>query len=95
ALAHYHAGHYPEAIRVMESATTGRFDLRGSAVLTASLARLGRLEEAREIFPPEQQKRSARLRGELAPYARDADRQDFLEALRMAGVQEEALERIS
>jgi tetratricopeptide (TPR) repeat protein len=94
ALAHYYAGHYAEAIRVIENAA-GRLDVRASAVMAASLARLGNLEQARAAFPPEQRERAARMRGQVTPYADEADRQRLLDGLRLAGVEEAFLVRIS
>lgn len=94
ALAHYHAGQYAEAIQHAEGAIALR-DARAPAVLAASLVRLGRLDEAREAFSPEVQDRTMRMRSpRLSPYARPADREDLVEALRRAGVGGDLLERI-
>ena len=82
ALAHFHAGAYGEAVRRAEDAVALR-DLRAPVVLAAGLARLGRMDEARRAMPAGAPK--------PAPYARAADRANFLEALRLAGLQGPAL----
>ncbi|HSV03010.1 MAG TPA: adenylate/guanylate cyclase domain-containing protein [Phenylobacterium sp.] len=95
ALAHFHAGQYEAAIRHAESATA-LHDLRASGVIAASLVRLGRLEEAQAAFASEDQDRARRTRvPRLSPYARPADRDGFVEALKVAGVGDSLLERIS
>jgi adenylate cyclase len=92
ALAHFHAGAYAEAVRRAEDAVALR-DLRAPVVLAAGLARLGRLGEARRAGGSPN---IAGLRlAKLAPYARAADRADFLDALRLAGLQGPALAAIN
>jgi len=81
ALAHYHAGDYELA-----AATARQREGRAPLVLAASLARLGRSEEARAILTEEARRRALKmLAGRRIPYAREADLQDLLEALRLAG----------
>ncbi|THD77905.1 MAG: tetratricopeptide repeat protein [Phenylobacterium sp.] len=94
AAAHYHTGHYEEAERAAENAFA-RHDARGAAVLAASLARLGRIEEARNAFPSHLQPTIALLRGQMTTYARPADREDLLDGLRLAGIDVGSLEGIS
>ena len=95
ALAHFHAGQYEEAIRQAEMAGA-LHDARAPGIIAASLVRLGRIEEAQAAFAPEDQDRARRLRvPRLSPYARPADREGFVEALRAAGVGDGLLERIS
>lgn len=93
ALAHFHAGAYAEAARHADDAAE-RLAVRARAIQAASLARMGRLEEARAVFPPAVQARVQRWTVRLAPYAQPGDRADFVAALRMAGVAEEALAAI-
>ncbi|WP_372785735.1 adenylate/guanylate cyclase domain-containing protein [Phenylobacterium sp.] len=85
ALAHYHAGQFEDAIRHAESATAMR-DVRGAGILAASLARSGRLDEARRAFPPQLEQLAAGRQMRPGPYARESDREDFIEGLRLAGV---------
>ena len=85
ALAHYHAGTFEDAIRHAESATAMR-DIRGAGILAASLARLGRLDEARRAFPPQLEQLAAGRQMRPGPYARESDREDFIEGLRLAGI---------
>lgn len=94
ALAHFHAGAYAEAARHADDAA-GRLAVRARAIQAASLARMGRLDEARAAFPPELQAFVQRWRVRLAPYARAADREDFVSALRLAGASDDALAAIS
>ena len=85
ALAHFHAGAYDlaadrarEAIRQNEA--------RGPLVLAASLARLGRHEEARALIDDPIRTRAQKLIARSRPlYAHAAELQDFLDALRLAG----------
>jgi adenylate cyclase len=90
ALAHYHAGNYEEAARHAQAAVMHN-DLRASGLHGASLARLGRLEEARRAFSPEIQQRTSLLVRRLIPYARPQDFLDLLEGLRLAGLGEPLL----
>lgn len=96
ALSHYHASNYAEAIRCAQQALN-LHDFNARAVLAASLARLGRNEEARSTFaeylPLLSQQH--RLRVSLAPYARAADRDHLLEGLRLAGLNQERADAIA
>ncbi|MGD9980027.1 MAG: adenylate/guanylate cyclase domain-containing protein [Hyphomonadaceae bacterium] len=84
ALAHFHAGDYERAIsRAREAAR--QHDARAPLVLAASLARLGRLDEARTGASDAAQARAAKLIAKRNPYARLDDLQDFFDALRLAG----------
>jgi adenylate cyclase len=94
ALAHFHAGAYAEAARYADDAAE-RLAVRARAIQAASLARMGRLDEARAAFTPDLQARVERWRVRLAPYARTEDREDFVGALRLAGVGDVALAAIS
>lgn len=93
ALAHFHAGQYEPGIQQAEHAIA-LGDSRGPPLLVACLVRLGRMEEARSVWSPEVRRRAEQTRTRLSPYARASDRQDFVDALRLAGVQESILERI-
>ncbi|MGQ0531887.1 MAG: adenylate/guanylate cyclase domain-containing protein [Caulobacteraceae bacterium] len=83
-LAHYHAGDFETAAaRAQESVYLGF--AHGALALAASLARLDRVAAARAALEPPERA------GELAaglfiPYARNADYEDFLGALRLAGL---------
>jgi tetratricopeptide (TPR) repeat protein len=85
ALAHYHAGGFEDAIRHAESAAAMR-DIRGAGILAASLARIGRADDARRAFPPQLEQFAAAQHMRRAPYARESDREDFIEGLRLAGL---------
>jgi adenylate cyclase len=86
ALAHYHAGNYEDSARHARAAILLHYPL-AFGVLAASLARLGRMDQARDAivaFIPElrQQLKSGTLR--LAPYANAADQEHLSEGLRLA-----------
>ena len=85
ALAHFHAGHFEDAARIA-SEVHYLGDTRTAAVLAASLAKLGRFDEARAVLSASVQQRAASGPRMLIPYARPADFQDLLEALRLAGL---------
>jgi adenylate cyclase len=85
ALAHYHAGRFEDAIRHAESAAAVR-DIRGAGILAAGLARIGRTDDARRAFPPQLEQFAAAQHMRRAPYARESDREDFIEGLRLAGI---------
>ncbi len=84
ALAHYHAGAFETAAaRAQESVNLGF--AHGALAVAASLAKLNRLAAARAALgPPE--RADALAAGLFIPYARKADYQDFLDALRLAGL---------
>lgn len=85
ALAHFHAGAFElAAARAGEAAR--QHETRAPLVLAASLARLDRCEEARAVLTDEVQARAIKILGRRRiPYARQADLQDLLDALRLAG----------
>jgi TolB-like protein len=85
ALAHYHAGDYAEAVRQAERAAAIP-DIRGAGILAASLARMGRTDDARRAFPPQLEELAGAHQMRFAPYARESDREDFIEGLRLAGI---------
>ncbi len=87
ALAHYHAGDFAAAAQCASEATTFK-GARGTAILAASLARLGRADEARAALASDRLERSAFTRRRLIPYARVSDYQDLLAGLRLAGLGE-------
>jgi TolB-like protein len=83
ALAHYQAKNYVEAVARAKAATQHGF-IMGYALLAASLARLGRPEDARRAFTPEVRERLLRDAPRLAPYLHDLDRYHLWEGLLMA-----------
>jgi TolB-like protein/cytochrome c-type biogenesis protein CcmH/NrfG len=89
ALAYFHAGQYDEAVRHADRAVS-LLDVRALSVLAASLARLGRTEEARRVLPDP----LPPVGGRFGPYARSVDREALTGALRLAGVAEDALAMI-
>lgn len=93
ALAHFHAGAYAEAARHAEEAAE-RLAPRARAIQAASLVRMGWLDQARAVFPPALQTFEQGWKGRLAPYARAADREDLVSALRLAGVGEDVLSAV-
>jgi Flp pilus assembly protein TadD len=90
ALAHFHSGQYEEAARQGHAAMLHN-DLRAAGIEAASLARLGRVEEARRKFTPDVQMRAAKTVRRIIPYARPEDFFDLLDALRLAGLGEPIL----
>ncbi len=83
AVALYHCRRYDEAVtRARESLRFNRE--RRSYVLAASLARLGRYEEAVEALPTEDQKSNAVHRPMSASYARREDLDHWREGVRLA-----------
>ncbi len=72
ALAHYHAGNYKESLHNAEAAVHLR-DVRAQALMAASFARLGRIEEARGAlanFLPSPRATAVERAVPLAPYAK-------------------------
>jgi adenylate cyclase len=95
ALAHYHAGNYAESALKARTAAHLKY-MRGYAVLAASLARLGRPDEARdalEAYLPELRQQTASRTLRLVPYANPADRDDLFQGLRLAGLSADLLNR--
>jgi TolB-like protein/Flp pilus assembly protein TadD len=84
ALAHFHAGDYPESIAQAEAALRLN-DLGASPLLAAALARAGRLEEAARAYPPELRERLRARNVHPQPYANAADRDALMDAIRLAG----------
>lgn len=82
AIAEHHCGNFDRSIEHAQSALR-HDEWRAASVLGASLARLGRFDEARVAFPPET---LARLASEmrLLTYANPADLAYAVEGLRMA-----------
>lgn len=85
ALARYQARDYAEAIAPAQEAIRRGF-APGYVLLAATLARLGRLEEARAALPAGMLERFARDTPRLATYVNDADRDHFLGGVMLAGV---------
>lgn len=93
-LAHYHAGLYEAAIAHAQDAIH-LGDHRATPILAASLARLGRLEEARVVLSAQAQERTVAMASRrLIPYAHFSDFQDLLEGLRLAGLGEDFAARL-
>lgn len=94
ALAHYQARNYPEATRQAQAAVNLRHSA-AYAVAAASLARLGRNEEARSAlaaFLPGLQQQLASRTFRLVPYANAADQAHLFEGLRLAGLGQATLD---
>lgn len=90
ALAYFHAGQYEDAARRAQAALAHN-DLRAAGIEAASLARLGRVDEARRKFTPDVQARAAKTVRRIVPYRRPEDFLDLLDALRLAGLGEPIL----
>jgi TolB-like protein/class 3 adenylate cyclase len=84
ALAYYQAKNYEQAIVHAKAAIQNGFPA-GHGLLAASLARLGRLQEARNAFPDDMRQRAIHEGARLAAYLNDADRSHLLEGLMLAG----------
>jgi TolB-like protein len=96
ALAHYQARNYPEATLRAQAAISLRYST-ANAVAAASLARLGRKEEARsalEAFLPGFQQQLASRTIRLVPYANAADQAHLFEGLRLRGVGQAMLDAL-
>ncbi|HEY8614888.1 adenylate/guanylate cyclase domain-containing protein [Phenylobacterium sp.] len=83
AVAHFHAGEYPEAVAQAEAAQRLN-DLGAAPVLAAALVRAGRAEEAARAYPPELREKLRARGAHPQPYAHAADRDDLMEAIRQA-----------
>ena len=83
ALVHYHAGNYAESV-VQAHAAMHLKDFSAYTVLAASLARLGRREEARNALAALGPEFARQRPTRAAPYANPADREDLREGLRLA-----------
>jgi Flp pilus assembly protein TadD len=82
ALAHYQSHDYAQAA-VQARAAVRLNSARGSSLLAASLARLGRRDEAARALPPARE-RDAGRRPLVATYADPAFQEHLREGLRMA-----------
>lgn len=89
ALAHYHLGNYEEALHFANLALASRRLHLVLIVAIASLARLGRLDEASALvgeLPEVAPQDPAGYWGSVHPYADPDDRQHLYEGLRKAGL---------
>jgi tetratricopeptide (TPR) repeat protein len=83
AFALFHAGDYERA--VVEAETAIRLnDVPAASMLAAALVRLGRVEEARALFTAEIYEAARTRSGYPAPFANEADRKNFVDAIRAA-----------
>lgn len=83
ALAHYQVGDYEHAIASAREAMHQTY-ASVSVVLAASLAQLGRFDEARAALPPTGWKAGSRQRPMAAPYANPAHLEHLRQGVRMA-----------
>ena len=83
--ARYQAKQYAEAIAPAQAAIQHNFPA-GYLLVAASLARLGRTDEAKSILPAQLLARAMRDTPRLATYANDSDRDHFLGGLMLAGI---------
>lgn len=86
ALAHYQARNYAEAVEHAQSAVRLN-DAGAAAILAASLARMGRFDDARAAYPSELRQRARAPR--LVTYANPEDERHLREGVRMAFLDEE------
>ncbi|MGE0046500.1 MAG: adenylate/guanylate cyclase domain-containing protein [Hyphomonadaceae bacterium] len=84
ALALFHAGRFEEAASRALEAQSLNYP-RGALIRAASLARLGRIEDARAAFSEDVQRAALAARFHM-PYAHDMDLLYLLDALRLAGL---------
>lgn len=82
----FHAGEYERAITEAENAVRLN-DVPAAAILAAALVRAGRVEEAQAHFSQELYTAARQRSGQTAPYAVEADRQNFIEAVRLAAAE--------
>jgi TolB-like protein len=88
-LVEYASGRYEDAVGTLRHETTHRSG--SQRILAASLAQLGRMEEARveaQQFLAAHPQFSAQHWAETQPFRRDADRQRFVDGYLMAGLPE-------
>jgi hypothetical protein len=83
ALAHYQACEYERAIVRAQEAMHQTY-ANVSVVLAASLAQLGRFDEARAALPPTGWKAGSRQRPMAAPYANPAHLEHLRQGVRLA-----------
>jgi Flp pilus assembly protein TadD len=88
ALAHYQARNYAEAASQAQSAVRLN-DARAAAILAASLARMGRFDDARRAYPSELRQRARAEAPRLVTYANPEDERHLREGVRMAFLEEE------
>lgn len=91
ALAHYHAKHYDEAI-VQATAAMHQNYARASSILAASLAQLGRIEEAGKALPRAPWAKASPQSPMAAPYADPAQLEHLRQGVELArsGIQPQA-----
>jgi adenylate cyclase len=90
ALAHFHLGNFQEALHFAQRGLDSRRLYVGLTIACASLVRLDRTDEARALAQEMQRNEPDDLAGYWAtvhPYADPAHREQFLSALRLAGLQ--------
>ena len=83
ALAHYQAGDYAAAAE--HARIAGRLTGAASAVLAASLARLGQIDEAAQAFARSSRTKRSAQRPMAAPYAVPAHLEHLRDGYRLAG----------
>lgn len=83
ALAHYQARHYEQAV-VHATAAMHQTHTPSSTVLAASLAQLGRLDEARAVLPPPGWQSGSPQRPMAAHYVNPSDLEHLREGVRLA-----------
>lgn len=88
ALAHYQARNYAEAVGHAQSAVRLN-DARAAAILAASLARMGRFDDARAAYTSELRQRARAEAPRLVVYANPEDERHLREGVRMAFLDEE------
>jgi adenylate cyclase len=86
----FHAGEYERAVIEAENAIR-LHDVPAAAVLGACLVRAGRVEEAQASFDQELYAAARQRSGYAAPYANEADRRNFLDAVRIAASESETV----
>ena len=83
ALAHYQSRNYEEAAAQARAAVRLK-DARAASILAASLARLGRFDEARDAYTPDLRQRARMSAPLLVSYARPSDELHLREGVRLA-----------
>jgi adenylate cyclase len=89
----FHAGDYERAVAEAENALRLN-DVPAAAVMAASLVKLGKVEEAQRLFSQDLYAAARQRTGSAAaPYASEADRRNFVDAVRLAADGETTLAR--